>query len=128
MLYLAREKNPGMQILLGIPFYYPVDTLQRFSNTQIDAAEKSFILGIRKTTQIRVEEKLADIHLRQEAVRNLAKEFCAHLLDFPDVFATAEKRAPLHHWIWDGVHPTIAGHFLMYQKWLEVCRENGLLA
>jgi lysophospholipase L1-like esterase len=55
-----------------------------------------------------------------EATRRLAKKFDAVFLDFPALFARAEKVAPIQHWVWDGCHPSQAGHELMTREWLKV--------
>ncbi|MBM3826482.1 MAG: hypothetical protein FJ410_07200 [Verrucomicrobia bacterium] len=34
-----------------------------------------------------------------------------------EVFDDAQRRAPSPYWIWDGVHPTTAGHQLMADEW-----------
>ena len=127
MLYLARKKNPQLEIILGVPFYYHIDTHPEYSETRIGMAEKSFTNKIRRYTQYERERKLADLREKQSVVRKTADAFGAHLLDFPALIDKALESAPLEHWIWDGVHPTVPCHMLMFKGWLNVCRKNGLL-
>lgn len=60
----------------------------------------------------------ADIVQRQAVVRKLATKYNAVFVGFQEVFNNACKRAAADYWIWDGVHPTVAGHELMAREWL----------
>jgi len=61
----------------------------------------------------------AELAKRQSVVLKLVKEFDAVFVDFQQVFDQACKRADADYWIWDGVHPTVAGHELMAREWLK---------
>ncbi len=61
----------------------------------------------------------SDIIKRQEIVRNLAAEYDTLFIAFQEVFDKACDRAPADYWIWDGVHPTVAGHELMAREWID---------
>ena len=54
----------------------------------------------------------------QEAARRMADEFQAVWVPFQEVFDEATKHAPEVYWAEDGVHPTMAGAFLMSEAWL----------
>jgi lysophospholipase L1-like esterase len=56
----------------------------------------------------------------QELVARLARRFGATLVCFQAIFDAAVQRAAADHWLWDGVHPTPAGHRLMADEWLRV--------
>ena len=127
MLSLARKQNPQLHILMGIPFYYPAAALPGLSDRPYDAAEKEFILNIRRESQHDRELKAADILTRQLIVREVAEQFKAHILDYPAIFARAAEQAPIEYWVWDGIHPTVAGHMLMFKCWLQSCRDNGII-
>jgi phospholipase/lecithinase/hemolysin len=30
------------------------------------------------------------------------------------------KNAPADYWMWDGIHPTVAGHELLAREWITV--------
>lgn len=59
-----------------------------------------------------------------EAVRRLAREFRAELVDFHARFARLEQNEAVMpaYWVWDGIHPTAAGHRRMADWWLKACR------
>jgi len=61
----------------------------------------------------------ADIVKRQAVVRKLAAKYNAVFVGFQKVFFEASKKAPVEYWIWDGVHPTVAGHELMAREWMK---------
>jgi lysophospholipase L1-like esterase len=50
----------------------------------------------------------------------MAKEFNALFVPFQSMFDNAVKQAPPAHWAADGVHPSMAGAYLMGQEWLKV--------
>lgn len=127
MLFLARKKNPQMRILLGLPFYFHVDTLPEYTQSRQDMDEKRFTLKIRDKSQSFRDARLKDVIARQEIVREIARDFGAYILDYPALFSEAAQSSCIEHWIWDGVHPTVAGHMLMYKLWKNVCRENKLI-
>lgn len=61
----------------------------------------------------------ADIVQRQAVVRKLASKYNAVFVGFQEVFDKACDKAAADYWIWDGVHPTVAGHELMAREWLK---------
>lgn len=59
-----------------------------------------------------------------EVVRRLARECNAVLVDYHALFARLEQKtspAP-EYWVWDGIHPTAAGHRRMADLWLKRVR------
>lgn len=64
----------------------------------------------------------AGVVKRQEIVARLAAKHGAALVHFQKVLDEACQRAPASYWIWDGVHPTYAGHQLLADEWERVVR------
>lgn len=95
---LARTKKvlPDCKLVLGTPFLAPVG---RFG-TREDFPQRA----------ARVKEMAA-------AVRELAAEFQAVLVPFDELFAGLPAGATETWWIWDGIHPTAAGHRRMADLW-----------
>ncbi|HSP43456.1 MAG TPA: SGNH/GDSL hydrolase family protein, partial [Luteolibacter sp.] len=50
----------------------------------------------------------------------LADEMNLTFVPFQSLFDEAVKSAPAEFWLWDGIHPTAAGHSIMANKWREV--------
>lgn len=69
----------------------------------------------------------ADIAKRQAIVHKLAQEYDAVFVPFQEVFDKACQKAPASYWIWDGVHPTVAGHELMAQEWIRQVEKRIVL-
>jgi lysophospholipase L1-like esterase len=65
------------------------------------------------------EAYLADIAQRQAVVKKLASKYDAVFVGYQAVFDKAYSKVPADYWIWDGVHPTVAGHELMVREWLK---------
>lgn len=53
-------------------------------------------------------------------VEKLGAKYHAPVVHFQKTFDDAVKHAPAEYWIWDGVHPTYAGHQLMADEWVRV--------
>lgn len=54
----------------------------------------------------------------QAVVMRLGAKYKAPVVLYQKMFTEAVKRAPAEYWIWDGIHPTYAGHGLMAEEWL----------
>lgn len=51
-------------------------------------------------------------------VRDLCKEFDAVCIPYDELFEGLVRRQPrTGYWIWDGIHPTPAGHRRMADLW-----------
>ena len=55
----------------------------------------------------------------QEAARRIAEEFDAAFIGYQGVFEKALTLAGTEYWCPDGVHPSMAGSYLMANSWLE---------
>jgi lysophospholipase L1-like esterase len=75
-----------------------------------------FIVGIAKQ-QLNMRE---DLNPKIEVVRKLSKEFMTRLVPLDGIFKEAIKKREPSFWSQDGIHPTLAGHALIAQSWLEV--------
>ncbi|RCW51751.1 SGNH/GDSL hydrolase family protein [Paenibacillus prosopidis] len=62
----------------------------------------------------------------QQTVRELAEQFGAVFVPLQKVFDEACQRADASYWLWDGVHPTAAGHELIARQWLSVVLNSKL--
>jgi acyl-CoA thioesterase I len=67
-------------------------------------------------------EWLDEMAARRDVVRRLAEGYEATFVPFQSAFDEALKSAGPDYWTRDGVHPTVAGHCLMADTWLNtVC-------
>lgn len=64
-------------------------------------------------------EWMGDLSARAATTRKLAEEFGAVFVPFQSLFDALAKEAPAPYWLYDGVHPTPAGHQRMAELWLK---------
>ena len=57
--------------------------------------------------------------LRRAAVKRLAEKYNLVFVPLQEMFDTVNADAPDGYWLFDGVHPTPAGHELIKGAWLE---------
>ncbi|GGH16141.1 SGNH/GDSL hydrolase family protein [Paenibacillus segetis] len=63
----------------------------------------------------------------QAVVRELAVQFNAVHIPLQELFNEAAQRVDAAYWLWDGVHPTAAGHDLIAKQWLTIVERSGVL-
>lgn len=103
LLYRTEKEVPGVSIVLCTPFVAKAG--------RIGCADK-FSLWQKNV------EACAD------AARELAEKHNAVLVPFDELFATLTSPSP-DYWIWDGIHPTAAGHKKMADLWLSLFNRNS---
>ena len=74
----------------------------------------------------RIKDKWAeyhpDIEKRQVVVGKLAQKYKMSLVCFQKILTDACTEAPPEYWMWDGIHPTAAGHQRLAEAWLKVVK------
>ncbi len=99
LLARVMDGGPGIKLILGEPFFGPGTA-----------------------TAARFEERRRAMEQIQAIVRELAGRYRAPVVRYQAMFDDAATRAPASYWIWDGVHPTYAGHQLMADEWRRTYR------
>ena len=112
ILTLSRQQTPDLKIVLLEPFAHV-------------AGQKNAV------SPAAMRERM--IRSEQRIVRQLADEFQAIFVPLQAVFDEAMTRREPSYWIWDGTHPTEAGHALIANQFLRYTRgifgyEKDLLA
>ena len=102
ILKASREQNPDLKLILMEPFAYVEE---------------------QKNTGSSPEIRKAILQSEQKAVRRLAEEFQAVFIPLQEAFDEALKRAEPSYWIWDGTHPTEAGHALIAREFLKATKD-----
>ncbi len=97
LLSQTKAKNPNIKIILGEPF-----------------CEE----GFRVDTEGKVR---ATCEALARQVKAIAQEFDAIYIPYQSMF-DALCKDDTKYWIWDGVHPTPAGHWKMSQMWREAVK------
>lgn len=61
----------------------------------------------------------SEMRRKQEQVAQLAEECKLDFTPLQRCFDEACEQAPPEYWLWDGIHPTPAGHAIVAKQWLE---------
>jgi lysophospholipase L1-like esterase len=101
LLTETKEELPHIQLVICEPFILPVGRVKE----NLDYFTK-------------------EIKLRQEAAKRIAEKHGAIYIPLQADFEEAAKQAEDTYWMWDGIHPTTAGHELIARKWLQVVGEH----
>lgn len=88
------ETLPGVKLILGEPF------------------------AVKDGTAIN-ESWYPEFNKYQSAAKKIAKEYDAVFVPYQDTFDAALKKAPAVYWCPDGVHPSVAGAWLMKEAWIK---------
>lgn len=94
-------------------------TKEKLPNTKLIVIEPFVSLETPKKSND--EAKIVDY---QNAARELAEKYGAVYVLTQEMYNAkiAEEPSP-KYWIWDGVHPTYSGHWLLYEAWLKTVLE-----
>ncbi|MGW5867251.1 SGNH/GDSL hydrolase family protein [Streptomyces sp. NPDC055239] len=103
---LAPLADAGTELILIEPFLLPVHGVIEAGAALIGEKER--------------KEWRTDLDPKIQAVRELAREYGAHLIAADDMFAELAARTGPEYWSADGVHPTPAGHAALAEAWLRV--------
>ena len=100
LLDRALEINPETIFILGTPFTAPTGKVG-----QAEDYEKRYSL----------------LKHMDEVIEGIAVDYNARLIRFDKLFESLYQKYPEEgaaYWIWDGIHPTPAGHQAMADAWL----------
>lgn len=109
LLDRAAEANPDVKIVLGTPF-------------------AAFTGSMKKSGDFARRDSL--VKCLSRAVRRIASDYHAVCLPYDEMFGRLLGGEPADqdtYWIWDGIHPTPAGHRKMSELWMEKVERAGVL-
>lgn len=104
LLNKTLEANPNTKFVLCTPFTAPTGRLKDTENYTI--------------RENRIQQCI-------ESIKNIAKDYKTCLVSFDALFQKLLKEHPINegkYWIWDGIHPTPAGHQQMADLWIKETR------
>lgn len=135
-------KPDVLSILVGIN-----DTWRRYDSndpTSIEDFEKDYRYILQKTLDENPNTKLIicepfllpvfpeqerwreDLDPKIQVVRKLSREFKAVFVPLDGLFAQVSTIKEPSYWLYDGVHPTAAGHALIAKAWLKAIKMVNL--
>ncbi|GAA1034755.1 MULTISPECIES: GDSL-type esterase/lipase family protein [Amycolatopsis] len=103
---LAPLAESGAELILIEPFLLPISGDIEVGDMRLGVAE-------RKKWRVDLDPKI-------QVVRELAREYGAHLLAADGMFAELSATTGPEYWAADGVHPTPAGHAALAAAWLRL--------
>ncbi|MET7336690.1 GDSL-type esterase/lipase family protein [Nonomuraea sp. NPDC005650] len=103
---LAPLAKAGADLILIEPFLLPIRGLVEVGDVHLGE-------DVRK-------EWRAEMNPKIQIVRELAREYGAHLLAADGMFAELSATTGPEYWAEDGVHPTPAGHAALAAAWLRL--------
>ena len=121
MLEKTRRALPNSLIFLCEPFYLDVQNQSEpYANIPHAKSEEDFAFS----NATRIESRILAIKERllamQAALPGLAEKYGAVFVPLQDVFDAAAAKASPSYLIWDNIHPTMVGHRLIADRWLEI--------
>lgn len=117
---MTKEKLGNIKIIICEPFYFPLSE-EIFLNRHIphpECEEPMLHYGFEKDTDhvaFRVEatEKI------RFAAKEAAEKYGCVFVPLHDRFKEEIEKSRVEYFLWDGTHPSIAGHMLIAEEWLK---------
>lgn len=109
LLDRALRANPKLKLVLGAPFVSKTGSMRKSKD---------------------YEKRDSLIRRCGSIVEKIAKDYNAVYLPYQDMFDQVIKKYPTSkdtYWIWDGIHPTPAGHKKMADLWIQEVDKRQLL-
>ena len=59
----------------------------------------------------------------QQATKRIAEDYGAIFVPLQDKFFELSEKYSPDYWSWDGIHPTVCGHGIIADEWMEKCKD-----
>ena len=121
-------KSDVLSILIGINDYWHTIAFGSKYKGTVEDYEKGYRDLVKRS-----RKEIPDVHVvicepftlrdwpqfdpYRAVAKKLADELKLPFVPFQQAFDDAAKAAPKEFWLWDGIHPTPAGHALMVRAW-----------
>ena len=69
-----------------------------------------------------MDYKSAAIQLTRVAARRVAEAEADIFVPLYDLFAEKISKSKTEYFMWDGTHPSVAGHMLIAEQWLKTVK------
>ncbi len=121
ILEKTRNELGNIRIIVCEPFYFPLDKSDySYKNSpHPDGVEGPFKRPDSNDPEDSVAyREAANIRIRA-ATKRLAEEFDCIFVPLYDKIKDSAARSRIEYFVWDGTHPSIAGHMLIAEEWLK---------
>ncbi len=121
ILELTRKELGDIKIILCEPFYFPLDKSDySYKYTpHPDGVEGPFKRPDSNDPEDSVAYREATNKRIRAATKKLSEEFDCIFVPLYDKIKENAARSRIEYFIWDGTHPSIAGHMLIADEWLK---------
>lgn len=99
LLKLTKSALPDVKLIVGEPF------------------------AVHGGTAIKSSEWYPEFDKYRKAAKKIANEFDAIWIPYQEIFDKALESAGVEYWCPDGVHPSLAGNYLMADSWLKALKK-----
>lgn len=126
ILEKTRTELGNIKIIVCEPFYFPLNksvSPHKFT-PHPDGAEEPFLIPDSSDPEDSVayrEEANSGI---RAAAKRVAEEFGCIFVPLYDKIKENAERARIEYFIWDGTHPSIAGHMIIAAEWLKAVEKD----
>lgn len=119
MLDDLRAELPNVKIVICEPFYLEIDNYDEpYKNSPHVMCEEFFKpLNLPKNPEA-IEWKKKEIKIMQGKLKNFTDKIDCTYVPLQKEFDEYAKKAPGEYFVWDNVHPTVAGHEIIARAWL----------
>lgn len=118
---LTRENNPDTKIIICEPFYFPLeDKNSLYEFTPHPDCEPEFRRPDADESKESMNYKLETMNGTRKSAKKISEKYDCFFLPLNDKFEEKFKNTKREYFIWDGTHPTVAGHMLIAKEWLKL--------
>ena len=120
ILEKTRNELGDIKIIVCEPFYFPLDKSDysyRYT-PHPDGVEGAFKRPDSNDPEDSVAYRYAANKRIRAATKQLAEEFDCVFVPLYDKIKEQAEKSRMEYFIWDGTHPSIAGHMLIAEEWL----------
>lgn len=124
MIELTRESLPQTKIIVCEPFYFPLSKEDlSYRNTPHVECEPDHGRPDADESAEAMKYKSEAIQLVRAAAKQIAQESADVFVPLYEKFAEKIADSETQYFMWDGTHPSIAGHMLIAKEWLRSVEE-----
>ena len=121
----TREALPDTKIIICEPFYFPLskDDLSYRYTPHIEC-EAEFERPDSSETTEQMKYKSEAISLTRKAAKRVAESEADIFVPLYEKLAEKISKTKTEYYMWDGTHPSIAGHMLIAEEWIKAVEQK----
>lgn len=120
----TKSALPDVKIMILEPFYFPLDnSVPDYRYTPHPNCEPEFLRPDRNDTVEQMNYRVEATSLIAEKAEAVAEKYDCLFVPLCRRFREEMSKSRPEYFIWDGTHPTIAGHALIAREWMKTAGE-----